>query len=76
MFPTHLAFLKAQYYFEKDASVEGLKVLTLFNEHKLDMGVSFFKVTMQSNCKYVFEALVSYNPMTKLWSNSSVVLQH
>jgi len=76
MFLAHLAFLKAQYCFKKDAGVEGLKVLALFNEQKLDMGVSFFKVTMQSNCKYVLEPLVSYNLVTKLWSNSSVVLQH
>ncbi len=26
MFPTHLALLKAQYYFETEANVEGLKV--------------------------------------------------
>ncbi len=32
MFPTHLALLKAQYCFEKDDGVEGLKVLALFNE--------------------------------------------
>jgi len=32
MFLAHLAFLKAQYYFKKDAGVEGLKVLALFNE--------------------------------------------
>jgi hypothetical protein len=46
MFPTHLALLKAQYYFEKEADVEGFKVLALFNEQKLDIGTSFFKVTM------------------------------
>jgi hypothetical protein len=76
MFLAHLALLKAQYYFEKDVGVEGLKVLALFNEQKLDMGAFFFRVTMQSNCKYVLEPLMSYNPVTKLWSNSSIVLQH
>jgi hypothetical protein len=49
----------SQYCFENEIGVEGLKVLALFNEQKLDMGVSFFKVTMQSNCKHVLEPLVS-----------------
>jgi hypothetical protein len=37
-FPTHLALLKAQYYFENKF---GMKVPTLLNEHKVDMGPSF-----------------------------------
>jgi hypothetical protein len=31
-FPTPLALLKAQYCFEKEVGVEGLKVLALLNE--------------------------------------------
>ncbi len=78
MFPTHLTLLKAQYCFEKEVGVEGLKVPTLLNEQKLEMGASFFKVIMQSNCKHVLEFHVSSNLVTKLWSNLafSTMLQH
>jgi hypothetical protein len=61
MFLAHLALLKAQYFFKKEASVESLKVLAQFNEHKLDMKVSLFKVTMWSNCKHVFELPMNCN---------------
>jgi hypothetical protein len=43
--------LKTQYYFEKEFGDEHLKVLVLLNEHKLDIGVSFFKLTMYANNK-------------------------
>jgi hypothetical protein len=78
MFLAHLTLLKGQYCFEKEVGVKGLKVPTLFNEHKLNMGASFFKVIMQSNCKHVLESHVSCNLVTKLWSNlaSSAMLQH
>jgi hypothetical protein len=46
MFSAHLTLLKAQYCFEKEVGVEGIKVPTLLNEQKHDMGVSFFKVIM------------------------------
>jgi hypothetical protein len=42
----HLTLLKAYFCFEKEFDHEGLKVLALLNEHKLDMGASLFKVTM------------------------------
>ncbi len=78
MFLAHLTLLKAQYCFEKEVGVEGLKVPTLLNEQKLDMGASFFKVIMQSNCKHVLESHVSCNLVTDLWSNlaSNAMLQH
>jgi hypothetical protein len=50
-FLADLAFLKTQYCLEREFGDEGLKLLALLNEWKLDMGVNIFKVTMQITCK-------------------------
>jgi hypothetical protein len=63
IFLAHLALLKAQYCFEKEDGVEGLKLPTQFNEQKLDMKVSLLKVNMWSNCKHVLELPMNCNPV-------------
>jgi hypothetical protein len=64
MFPTHLALLKAQYYFEKEFDNEDLKALALLNSQNFDMGASLFKLTMHANNKQALEP-----PLIAFWSN-------
>ncbi len=57
---------------------EGLNVLVFLNEEMVDMGASFFKLTLQANNKKALEPPLTYNHVTKLWPNlsSNVVLNH
>ncbi len=68
-FPGHLTLLKTQ-SFEKFGD-EGFKVLALLNEHKLDMGVSFFKSIMYVTNKQALEPPLKHNHVTKMQSNLS-----
>jgi hypothetical protein len=50
-FRGHLTLLKAQFCFEKVIGplISRVKIPTFLSESKLDLGVSLFKITMQSN---------------------------
>jgi hypothetical protein len=48
MFQGHLALLKAQFCFERfiGPKINGMKILTLLDENKLDLSAFLFKITM------------------------------
>jgi hypothetical protein len=49
--PCPFSLVKSTIFFEKEFGDEYLKVFVLLNEHKLDLGFIFFKLTMYANNK-------------------------
>jgi hypothetical protein len=80
MFRGHLAFLKAEFFFEKFIGLESewVKILVLLDEGRLDVSTSFSKITMKNNHATTLEPLLPCNLVTGLWSKiaSSTFLHH
>jgi hypothetical protein len=76
----HLTLLKVHFCFEKTFGLDfdQVKILTLHDKGRLDLGTFFFKIIMQSNHATALELLILCNPFTWLWLKlaSNTFLQH